>query len=227
MSLHHCQLTLDAVQAARLVSGAPARDPSFVVKTALTEALGGPLVRPWRLHAQLGRQLTVLGYSDLDAGSLRQRLALALPEAQAAVSDLYSSPLPEVGPDTRLRFRIRLSPTVRVTPREGRRHGERDAFLVAVDEAGGRPVDRLQVYADYLRARTGGADLDAVLLDGFRLQRLTRKAGPGFATKTVPVADLYGELSVRDWAALLDTLRQGIGRQRAYGCGMLRLEVAR
>lgn len=220
--MHQIQITLDAVAAsARTPRQA---DPGLIIKTALTEGLGGPVVRPWRLHRQHGRELMVLGYSDLDEAALTLRLSLAEPGAQRALRGILSSPMPQTIPSgTEVRYRIRLCPTLRVTPRDGRRHGERDAFLAAADAAGSDAgLTRLDVYAGYLRERLPGADLIDAHLDGFRLERMAREG-----MRTFPVADLYGSARVTDWPALRTALGVGIGRQRAYGCGFLRLEPAR
>lgn len=220
--MHQVQLTVDAVCAAAM---APRdADPGLIIKTALTESLAGPVVRPWRLHQQRGRELMILGYSELDEGALKGRLALAEPRAQRAVRSILTSPMPQtISTGTPVRYRIRLCPTVRVTAGPNRHYGERDAFLVAADAAGSDAgLSRVEVYAGYLRARVAGAAILDVHLDGFRLERVLRQG-----MRTFPVADLHGTAQVRDWAVLNEILRQGIGRQRAYGCGYLRLEAAR
>jgi hypothetical protein len=220
--MHQIQITLDAVAAAAM---APRQaDPGLIIKTALTAALGGPVVRPWRLHRQQGRELMLLGYSAHDEAALALRRGLAEPAAQRALRNVLSSPLPEVIPaGTEVRWRIRLCPTLRVTPGAGRRHGERDAFLAAADAAGSDAgLARLDVYADYLRARLPGAELIDAHLDGFRLERMQREG-----VRVFPVADLYGNARITDWSALRAAMAAGIGRQRAYGCGFLRLEPAR
>ena len=220
--MHQIQITIDAVAASAV---APRNaDPGLIIKTALTEALAGPVVRPWRLHQQNGRDLMILGYSDLDEAALRERHALSEPQAQRAVRSIISSPMPaQIAAGTAVRYRIRLCPTIRVTPGQERRHGERDAYLVAADAAGpDADLSRLEVYGQYLRERVTGAEILDLHLDGFRLERMYRRG-----VRTFPVADCYGTARVTGWAALAETLLTGIGRQRAYGCGYLRLEAAK
>jgi hypothetical protein len=220
--VHQVQITLDAVAAASM---APRNaDPGLIIKTALTEALAGPVVRPWRLHQQNGRDLMVLGYSELAESVLRERLALSQPRAQRAVRSILSSPMPaEIAAGTEVRYRIRLCPTIRVTPGGARPHGERDAYLVAADAAGpDANLSRVGVYGQYLRDRVSGVELCDFHLDGFRLERMRRNG-----VRSFPVAECYGTAKVTDWAALVGTLSSGIGRQRAFGCGYLRLEAAK
>jgi CRISPR-associated protein Cse3 family len=52
-----------------------------------------------------------------------------------------------------------------------------------------------------------------------------RKDG-SVAGKTMPEAVIEGTLRVDDPANLIAAIARGIGRQRAYGCGMLRLQPA-
>ena len=58
----------------------------------------------------------------------------------------------------------------------------------------------------------------------FRLEKRCRKANAGYAIVTQPDAVLAGTLTVTDPDTLRQALFTGIGRQRAFGCGMLRLK---
>jgi CRISPR system Cascade subunit CasE len=231
--LHLIQVTFDLVAAARQASASglsrPAlRDPGLVLKTALTEAFSGPIVRPWMLHAQRARQAVVLGYSRIAVSEIESRLALAIPSAREAVLALRGHALPPLLARARLRFHGHICPTINVTVGRGRRHGERDAFLVAADVVGADGgLDREKVYAQYLAEHLRGATIETCRMTGFRLHKMIRKAessGTGFATRTVPLAILDGTLVVTAPTALADTLAAGVGRQRAFGCGMIRLE---
>lgn len=225
--MHHIQLLLDAIAAARHTAASlpvsAQRDASLVIKTTLTEALGGTVLRPWRLHSRQGPRLTLLGYSALAPEALCERLTFAVPSARAAVVEVLGYPAPALRGGQRLRFRVRLVPTLHVTGR-----GERDAFLAAADSAGpGAGLVREQVYAEYLRERLNGAEIEAAGMEGFRIEALARKnASGGFSLKHFPVAELVGALRVESPEELRETLAQGIGRQRAFGFGFVRLEAA-
>jgi len=230
--MHLIQLPLDITKAVRhlaqFMGPRALEDDSLVIKTALTEALGGPVIRPWAIHARRGPVLTIVGYGDQSAEAVNARRALALPSLQAAVGEAISVEMPPLEPEKLYRFTVRLVPTIRVTPNGKRRHGERDAYLVAADEVGpGGALTRDSVYRDYLARKLIGAQLEACRLDGFRLARLMRPKSGGQATKTVPEAILSGELRVSDEEALSQCIRSGVGRQRAYGYGMVRLQPAR
>jgi CRISPR system Cascade subunit CasE len=44
------------------------------------------------------------------------------------------------------------------------------------------------------------------------------------SSKTMPEAVIEGRLRVDDPEKMIETIGAGVGRQRAYGCGMLRLQ---
>lgn len=138
-----------------------------------------------------------------------------------------------------LGFEVRLRPTVRAAK------GERDAFLHAVEQANGEPLQRETVYVRWLRehlapregatreAWQGAVELlDDVHLAGFQRQQVVRRmqAAGGAARRgrviDGPDALLKGHLRVRDSAAFAQLLARGVGRHRAFGFGMLLLSRA-
>ncbi len=198
------QVDIDVLAAARSVSlsHTARHDVDVLLKTVLTEAFGGAVIRPWSLHHQVGPVASIIGYS-----------AIAVPEIEN---------------------RLSLSPTIRVTPSKdnSRSHGEQDAFLVAVDK-GEANIEREVVYTRYLAERLRGAIIDGAKLTRFRLQKMTRPhrgasaPSSGVAQRVIPDAVLDGVLTVTDPSVFVQTLMQGVGRQRAYGRGYLRLEPTR
>lgn len=204
------------------LSHAGRRDLSLVLKTALTEALGGSLVRPWRLMGTRDQTATLLGYTDgQDASALRGRLAFATPAWQQAVQVVATAPLPTLTAGQRLRFSLRLVPTIKQT-----QGGEIDAFLYTVRQAPEASHDRAAVYLAYVAARLHGATIGSARLDGMHLTPLVRRQGKqDWSTRTFPVADLAGELTITDPHRFTWTLARGIGRQRGYGYGAIRLEA--
>jgi CRISPR system Cascade subunit CasD len=139
------------------------RDESLLLKTVLTEALGGSLLRPWRLQGVRDGTATLLGYAAHDAVALRARLAFALPALQQAVAVVATAPVPPLREGQRLRFTVRLVPTVRQTGK-----GEIDALLYAVRQAPDGQHRRAQVYVAYLVERLVGAAVQETRLDGTR-----------------------------------------------------------
>jgi CRISPR system Cascade subunit CasE len=172
-------------------------DDTLILKTILWEGFSGGVVRPWAAHAQRGPVTTVVGYSEAGADELNKRRALALPSVQGAVSEALAAILPPLVSGERYRFSIRLVPTIRVTKAEGRRYGERDAFLVSVESLGkDAGLKRDDVYRDYLKERLPGANIEACRLLQFRLRRFVRPKKEGsIVGKTMPEVVLEGSLA--------------------------------
>jgi CRISPR system Cascade subunit CasE len=201
-------------------------DETLILKTILWEGLSGGALRPWAVHAKRGPTLIIVGYTQLDTEQLNKRRGLALPSVQAAVGEVTAAPLPTFSSGERFRFSVCVVPTIRVTKSEGRRYGERDAFLVKADAAGKEAgLKRDDVYRDYLAERLVGATIEVSRLVQFGLRRFMRPKKDGsVSSKTMPQAVIEGSLRVDDPAKLIEVISAGVGRQRAYGCGMLRLQ---
>jgi hypothetical protein len=233
-ALQSIQVDVDIPASVRAVSlsHAARHDTDLLLKTFLTSAFAGPVIRPWMVHRQDGPVATVLGYSTLSADDLRQRLALAIPALAGAIRGIHGHAMPEFQPGVVLRFSVRLCPTVHVTPgkegtaRAGRRHGERDAFLVAVDQGIEGPT-RDGVYRAYLAERLAGARIETCRLMQMRLAPILRPHRGSDAARTLPDVVLEGVLTIVDAVPFTSMLGAGVGRQRAYGRGYVRLEPVR
>ncbi len=230
------QVDIDVLAAARSVSlsHTARHDVDVLLKTVLTEAFGGAVIRPWSLHHQVGPVASIIGYSAIAVPEIENRLSLSLLALRAAVKAVQGHAMPAMQPGQQFRFSVRLCPTIRVTPSKdnSRSHGEQDAFLVAVDK-GEANIEREVVYTRYLAERLRGAIIDGAKLTRFRLQKMTRPhrgasaPSSGVAQRVIPDAVLDGVLTVTDPSVFVQTLMQGVGRQRAYGRGYLRLEPTR
>jgi CRISPR associated protein len=234
--MYSIQVDVDVLAAARAVtlSHTAKHDLDMLIKTILTEAFGGAVVRPWSLHRHSGRIGIVIGYSVIPVSEIEMRLKMALPSIQTAIKAVHGHALPPLAKDQSLRFSVRLCPTMRITPAKDKSHahGEIDAFLVAA-QRGEKNIDREGVYVRYLVERLKGATVERAKLRRFKLEQVTRPhRGPsappsGFAQRVVPDAVLEGILKVSDPELLLRTLTSGVGRQRAFGRGYVRLEPLR
>ena len=208
----------------------------------LRAAFGEAAPQPFRY---LDERRGLLAYTALDAEALRMQVALADPLAAQTLGlgangqhDGYRlRPFPTQWPQGQvLGFEVRLRPTVRAAK------GERDAFLHAVEQANGEPLQRETVYVrwlhEHLAPREGATReawqgavelLDDVHLAGFQRQQVVRRmqAAGGAARRgrviDGPDALLKGHLRVRDSAAFAQLLARGVGRHRAFGFGMLLL----
>jgi CRISPR associated protein len=137
----------------------------------------------------------------------------------------------QLGSGQEFRFSVRLCPTIRITPSKdgSHAHGEQDAFLVAV-QRGETNIEREAVYSRYFAERTPGGTVVQAKLTRFQLIKMTRPhrggsaPASGVAQRVVPDAVLEGILTVTDPAAFEQTLMRGVGRQRAYGRGYVRLQ---
>jgi CRISPR associated protein len=234
--MFNIQVDLDVMAAARALPMAHAarHDIDMLIKSMLTEAFAGAVVRPWSLHRQSGPVATIVGYSAMSVADVEKRLGLALPSIRGAVKGLYGNALPALAAGETFRFSVRLCPTIRVTASKDRSHphGEIDAFLVAV-QRGETNIEREGVYTRYLIERLKGASVERAKLTRFRLEQMSRPhrgalAPPsGVAQRVVPDAVLEGALTVSDPIVFTETLMSGVGRQRAFGRGYVRLEPTR
>jgi hypothetical protein len=230
------QVDIDVLAAARAVSlsHTAKHDLGMLIKTVLTEAFAGAVIRPWSLHRQAGPVGTVIGYSAISVDDIEARLGMALPSIRMAIKGVYGHTLPALSADQKFRFSVRMCPTMRITPSKDKSHahGEIDAFLVAV-QRGEQKIDREGVYARYLGERLKGASIERVKLTRFRLETMSRPhrgaTAPTshIAQRVVPDAVLEGILKVSDAELFEKVLMGGIGRQRAFGRGYVRLEPLR
>lgn len=211
----------------------------------LRSAFGEAAPQPFRY---LDERRGLLAYTAMDANAMRMQVALADPLAAQTLGlgatgehDGYRlRPFPTQWPKGQaLGFEVRLRPTVRAAK------GERDAFLQAVEQAQGAPLQREAVYVQWLRDRLAPREgamrepwqgavelLDDVHLACFQRQQVVRRtqASGGEARRGCvidgPDALLKGHLRVRDSAAFAQLVARGIGRHRAFGFGMLLLSRA-
>lgn len=213
-------------------------DLGYALHGLFRAAFGAHAPRSFRyLDAEQG----LLAYTGLNVDGLQQIAALAPQDAVAALG-LAATPF-SPGFNVRafpaqwplghvLGFDVRLRPVIR----EGQTGKERDAFLAAVEKCDGGPVDRAQVYGDWLRehlTRQGGAELIDAALNRFQLLDVMRQTQRAEADDTRhrravsgPDAVLTGHLRVKDPIAFAELLARGVGRHRAFGFGLLLLRPA-
>jgi CRISPR system Cascade subunit CasE len=159
---------------------------------------------------------------------------MALPSIRMAIKAVYGHALPALTAGQKFRFSVRLCPMKRITPSKDKSHahGEIDAFLVAV-RRGEKNIDREGVYTRYLIERLKGSTVERAKLTRFRLEQMSRphrgasRPPSGVAQRVVPDAVLEGVLKVSDPELFMQTLMSGVGRQRAFGRGYVRLEPLR
>ncbi len=196
-----------------------------------------------------GRFITVLAYASLEAAALHE---LAKGFAGPAAYNLLrwdrfvSKPMPDVYPEgMRLGFEVRVCPVVRKHASGSALVGTRervwsagqeiDVFLDQAWQHPDEPLDRETVYVNWLAgqlAGRGGACLETTNgrstagMNRFSLEKMTRRTqGQERSRKDIqrPDVTLTGVLTVTDGPRFGALLRQGLGRHRSFGFGMLRI----
>lgn len=197
------------------------------------------------VRSEDGRLVRVLGYSTIGNEVLRE---VAQGFASPAVFEmcrwdrLASKPMPETFPvGTRLGFEVRACPVLRKAKAgatsSGKRWGkgqEIDVFLSRVWDADDRSVkiNREDVYREWLADRLtqqGGASTETISVDRFSIARMTRRTGgKQRKARTIqrPDVTFSGTLRVNDSEEFSSLLRNGIGRHRSFGFGMLKIRRA-
>lgn len=227
-------------------------DAGFALHVLLGAMFSPGALQPFRLFAPEHQRFgSLYAYTRVDADTLRGTAqAVAIPECLATLdlTDLRSKAMPEAfRPGQRLGFDIRIRPVRRLRrnihdPRSGEvvsRGAEWDAFRVAAlhrpargwkTTACGEPHERRSIraqrgtiYCEWLAERLGDA---ATLAPGhchlaaFEQSRIVRGDGPG---PEGPDATLRGTLAVGGPERFDRLVRDGIGRHKAYGYGMVLL----
>ena len=227
-------------------------DAGFALHVLLSGMFGPRALQPFRLFAPERRRLgSLYAYSQVDADSLRGTAGtVAPPECLAALdpAKLRSKAMPEaLEPGQRLGFDIRVRPVRRLRrsiqdPQSGEvvsRGAEWDVFRIAAiqgcpdgwtAESGGTPHEprsvrgqRSEFYCEWFAERLGDAatlEPGNCRLASFERSRIVRGGGPG---PEGPDATLHGTLTVGVPDSFRRLLRNGIGRHKAYGYGMLLL----
>ena len=221
-------------------------DAGYALHVLLSAMFGKAVLQPFRLFASERRSGAALyAYADVDADALRHTATATAPPDCLAVIDpqkMRSKRMPPAfEPGRRLGFDVRLRPVRRLRqdltdPQASRRllkGQEVDAFrLEAIRRfprgwadssaaASKNGVTRQSVYVEWLTGRFGDAvAVEECNLVAFRRSRAIRGTGRG---PEGPDATLHGTLAVSNPKAFAQILRNGVGRHKAYGYGMLLL----
>ena len=221
-------------------------DEGYALHILLSAMFGKAVLQPFRLFATERRPSAALyAYSDVDTDTLRHTAAAVAPPDCLAVIDpqkMQSKRMPSAfEPGRRLGFEARLRPVRRLRqdltdPQANRplpKGSEVDAFrLEAIRRfplgwkdpgaaASKNGVTRLSVYTEWLAERFGDAvTVEQCNLVSFKRSRVIRGTGQ---CPEGPAATLHGTLTVSNPKVFARILRNGVGRHRAYGYGLLLL----
>jgi len=221
-------------------------DPDYALHILLSAMFGQRALQPFRLFwSERRRSASLYAYTDADQEALQEVAAVAAPPdciAPLNPAALRSKPMPSTFADgRRLGFDLRVRPVRRLrrdlhdtqagaVMKQGR---EVDSFRLAVlqrfpdgwrergDAARQNGMSRESTYAAWLSERlAGAANLEECRLSSFNRSRAVRGDGHG---PEGPDATLHGTLCVQDPTSFSRRLREGVGRHRAYGYGMMLL----
>lgn len=196
-----------------------------------------------------GRFIRVLGYTELGREPLEEIARAFASPAVFEICDfsrMSSKPMPtHFSPGMHLGFELRACPVVRKSAdgqspsgqKRWRRGQELDAFVARSWELDDpeAPLEREAVYRDWLTAqfeRSEAAIALRISMDRFSLERMLRRSQAGSNERrkanTVqrPAVTFSGELEVKDAQKFAHLLRQGIGRHKSFGFGMLKVRRA-
>lgn len=224
-------------------------DDGWALHVLLSGMFGKGALQPFRMFwSDRQRTGTLYGYASDDGHTLRETAATVAPPEYCSIirpGDIRTKQMPQAFRlGQQLGFELRARPVRRVSEdvRDGK-HGkvvkkgsEVDAFWLdklrsPADNATASPavpsedalVQRGHCYHVWLAARLASiAQVKACRIRSFRRAKAVR--GP----KVVEGPDvvLHGELEIEDASQFAQVLRDGVGRHKAYGYGMLLLRPA-
>lgn len=181
----------------------------YMAHAYLAERFGSDAPKGFWIHNPSVEDLHILFYSRTDADSLNSR---------HDGEPVLSKPFPRLKPGASCEFETCVCPV-----RRTRKGTEKDAFLVHLDQKG--KEDRETVYHKWLQERLPGANVLLCRLTSFHLNRVVRRkqGSDREPVKVVrPVAVLRGYLEVTS-DTFNDQLFRGVGRNRTFGYGFLRV----
>jgi len=212
-------------------------DLGYLGHAWLKAAFGDLAPGRWRLFmpGPMQRQslpARILAYSDHPAGALGDHLVrFGTPSVEAVcpADAIQGKALPREWPtNRRYAFEALCCPV----GRKARQGTEKDVFLLATEQAPKETLERAAVYQDWFKTRAEAVEGIQILdidVNAFRLGKVMRKTQdhPRKPRQAIrPQAEFRGILKATGDGSLLDLLRRGVGRHRAFGFGMILLRPA-
>ena len=190
----------------------------------LTETFGYGTIQPFRVFSPQSGPWSLYGYVEQEPESLLQQAqATAMPEVLPVLplDTIRFKSMPEIfSKSQRLGFDCLVRPIVRG------KNGERDAFQHTMELATAEAADdrstlgREEVYGAWLTEKLKIAvTVEAIHLARFERRKVLRN---GRMTEG-PDATLHGTMRIEDPEAFRALLKNGVGRHKAYGYGMILL----
>jgi hypothetical protein len=202
-----------AVRTAREVAPSTAEDMGYVVKTMVGETYGRDAIKPWRIAAEGGGKVRIVGWIDAEQG-------VPVPKSRFA-SEIEVGFVPyEARKGDEVLLDLIVAPTQKIEL-PGGRFREVDVAEAAKDRGA------LAVYADWLKLQFSKPDTGClpVGIPSFvetSQDRGVRKAiGGKTTTIRFPRVHALQKVRIVNQRAFERMLVAGLGRQRAFGYGCI------
>ncbi len=200
--------------------------------------------KPFCVEGSDPERVTVLSYSSVGLEALEQLASGFASPTVYSICDWVQSaskPMPTAfALGSVLDFGVRLCPTVRIgaplRDRQGkvefRKGAELDVFLARALRDPEKPLERADVYHQWATERLearGGLKVLGLETEHFALERFLRRThGKERKSKPIkrPSVGLRGRLEVVEPSVFSAFLRQGVGRHKGFGFGMVKLRRA-
>lgn len=191
-------------------------DEDSATHALVAEFFGRQTFQPFRYREIAGRGGILNGYTQALAEELQDMVDMAGgPDSSSMIQGpILTKPMYQPKPGQMVGFEIKVTPIVRLIGSKR----EKDAYLHDIDK--GLPDDRELSYANWLTKRLEPCCSVETI-------RLIRHASyPTMRKKhrhTVNSAVMQGTVTVTDAPGFAEMMERGVGRQKAYGYGMLTL----
>ncbi len=188
----------------------------------------------WALFNDGARTVRDYLFREVEAGSYLI-ISPSVPRDPHRLWHLESQPYePALAAGDRLGFVLRANPVVAV-PRPGQKRGHRADAIMHAKSKMEQPqrktfsaADASAIAVDWLTQRSAAngfeVDTSATSADGYLQVRVAHK--PDEPPIQFSQIDMSGVLTVRDPTLLRSVLTKGIGKARAFGCGLMLIRRA-
>ena len=222
MTLYMVRAELNYETFAKWRADGQMEDTDHAVHCLLKESFGTLAPKPFWVHRSKNKKNGVIyGYGQESHDVLRDAMSMSADPVHTYImpqGSILSKPMPEewkIG--KQLAFDVRIIPLTRLGNKE------MDVYL-RNDNA---TRSRHEVYGEWLRKQIeqqGAATIDRLAMLSHKHVHYSRKPGQVYHNAQGPDVEMRGTLCVADSDAFINLLTRGIGRHRAYGYGMMRLD---
>lgn len=209
-------------------------DIGYLIHCALKELFNERAPSPFEIMGTEEGVTEVLAYSDCSHIELLDSIRPDSPEGlKSAIrkGNFSSRRMPLVFPRGKLfSYRIRICPVIRKARGSGKRAGsEVDVFLAEAERIGVKEgLDRYEIYRKWFESKMVGkkcVDIHSVRISEMKLDKMLRRGRERQAQTLVrPNVVFQGIGKVAEPDSFRDLVRNGFGRHKAFGFGMLLLK---